>query len=118
MKQLTRAEESVMQVLWKLEQALLMEIVDNMPEPKPHKNTVATILKILTDKEFVRVEVLGRIHEYHPLVTKEDYSAASLKGMAQGYFEGSYKNIVSFMVEDNKLSVEDLELLLNQLKGK
>jgi len=118
MKVLTKAEEQVMMVLWKMGQGLLMEIVDNMPEPQPHKNTVATILKILTEKEFVRVENVGRIHRYHPLVQKDEYSKATLTGVAKGYFEGSFSNIVSFLVDEKKLSVKDLELLLKQLKKK
>ncbi len=118
MKTLTKAEEQVMMVLWKMSSGLLMEIVDNMPVPRPHKNTVATILKILADKEFVTVEQVGRIHRYHPAVTKEAYSKATLTGMAKGYFEGSFSNIVSFLVDEKKISVQDLELLLKQLKKK
>ncbi len=116
MKSLTRAEEQVMKVLWQLESGLLMGVVDNMPQPQPHKNTVATILKTLVEKEFVRIEQLGRIHRYHPLVSKEDYSSSSLTNVVKGYFEGSFSNVVSFMVDEKKLSVEDLELLLKQLK--
>lgn len=118
MKTLTKAEEQVMMVLWKMGEGLLMEIVEQMPEPQPHKNTVATILKILAEKEFVKVENLGRIHRYHPAVSKEQYSKATLTGMVKGYFEGSFSNVVSFMVDEKKISVEDLELLLKQLKKK
>jgi BlaI family penicillinase repressor len=115
MKTLTKAEEQIMKVLWKLESGLLMEIVDNMPAPQPHKNTVATILKTLVDKEFVRIENIGRIHRYHPAVTKDQYSKNTLTNVAKGYFEGSFSNVVSFLVDENKLSVKDLELLLKQL---
>ena len=118
MKLLTKAEEQVMKVLWKLESGLLMEVVDHMPEPKPHKNTVATILKTLVDTDFVRIEPIGRIHRYYPLVSKQAYSKGSLTNMAKGYFEGSYSNIVSFLVDEQQLSVQDLELLLKQLKKK
>lgn len=118
MKTLTKAEEQVMMVLWKLGNGLLMEIVEQMPEPKPHKNTVATILKILVEKEFVRVENMGRIHKYHPAVMKDAYSKTSLTSLAKGYFEGSFSNVVSFLVDEKKLSVQDLELLLKQLKKK
>jgi predicted transcriptional regulator len=118
MKSLTRAEEQVMKVLWRLGSGLLMEIVDNMPEPQPHKNTVATILKTLTDKEIVRIEHMGRIHKYHPQITQKEYSKASLTNVAKGYFEGSFSSVVSFLVDEKKLSVEDLELLLKQLKKK
>jgi BlaI family transcriptional regulator, penicillinase repressor len=118
MKILTRAEEQVMKVLWKLESALLMEIVSSMPEPQPHKNTVATILKILAEKEFVKVETIGRIHRYHPAVSKENYSKATLVNVTKNYFQGSFSNVVSFLVDEKKLSVQDLELLLKQLKKK
>ncbi len=118
MKTLTKAEEQVMMVLWKMASGLLMEIVDNMPAPQPHKNTVATILKILAEKEFVSIEQVGRIHRYHPAISKEAYSKASLTGMVKGYFEGSFSNVVSFMVDEKKISVHDLELLLKQLKKK
>ena len=118
MKSLTRAEEQIMKVLWKMGSGLLMEVVENMPEPQPHKNTVATILKTLVDKEFVRVENIGRIHRYHPLVSKDEYSKKTLTSLAKGYFEGSFSNVVSFLVDENKLSVQDLELLVKQLKKK
>lgn len=116
MKILTRAEEQVMKVLWILGSGLLMEIVDAMPEPNPHKNTVATILKTMADKGFVRIENLGRVHRYHPAVSKEAYSRDTLTTVAKGYFEGSFSNVVSFLVDEKKLSVKDLELLLQQLK--
>lgn len=118
MKSLTRAEEQVMKTLWKLGNGLLMEIVEAMPAPQPHKNTVATILKTLVEKEFVHIEQLGRIHRYHPTVSKSDYSKSELTSVARGYFKGSFSNVVSFLVDEKKLSVEDLELLLQQLKKK
>lgn len=118
MKQLTKAEEQVMKVLWQLGEGLLMEIVDAMPSPQPHKNTVATILKTLVEKEFVHIEPIGRIHRYHPSVSREEYSRSSLTHFVKGYFDGSFSNVVSFLVDDKKLSVDDLELLLKQIKKK
>ncbi|MFT3679210.1 MAG: BlaI/MecI/CopY family transcriptional regulator [Ferruginibacter sp.] len=115
-KQLTRAEEQIMQVIWKLEKAFLREIIDELPNPKPHNNTVATILKILVDKEFIGINVFGRMHQYYPLITKDAYSKNSMKSLIKGYFEGSFSNAVSFMVKENNLTVEELELLLKQLK--
>lgn len=115
-KNLTKAEEQIMQALWKLEKAFLRELVDVLPSPKPHQNTVATILKILVEKEFVGIEVYGRMHQYYPLITKEAYSKSTMKSMVKSYFEGSFSNAVSFMVKENNLSIEDLELLLRELK--
>ena len=116
MKALTKAEEQVMQVLWRLEQAFLRDIVDAMPSPRPHQNTVATLLKILVEKEFVGVNVIGRQHQYYPLLSKEDYSKRSMRQLVKGYFEGSFSNVVTFLVKENNISVEELESLLQQIK--
>ncbi|MDR3712719.1 MAG: BlaI/MecI/CopY family transcriptional regulator [Puia sp.] len=118
MKALTKAEEQVMKTVWKLGGGLLMEIVGGMPDPQPHKNTVATILKTLVDKDFIAIENLGRIHRYLPLVSKSQYSGSSLSHLANGYFNDSFPEVVSFLVEEKKLTVSDLELLLQQLKKK
>lgn len=115
---LTKAEEQVMQYLWDLEKAFLKDILEQFPEPKPHTNTVSTILKVLKEKEVVDYKVYGRQHQYFPLISKEKYSGKSMKSLVTNYFEGSYRNAVSFLVEKNELSVEDLEMLLNELKNK
>ena len=114
--QLTKAEEQVMQYLWEIEKGFLKDILELFPEPKPHTNTGSTILKVLKEKDFVDYEVHGRQHQYFPLVSKEKYSGKSMKSLVKNYFEGSYKNAVSFLVEKNEMSVEDLEMLLNELK--
>ena len=116
MKILTKAEEEIMQVLWKIDSAFLKDIVAEMPDPKPHQNTVATILKILIEKEFVGIEVFGRMHRYHPLVEKNIYSKGRVKSLVKRYYEGSFSNIVSSMVKENNLSLEELEMLIKQLK--
>jgi predicted transcriptional regulator len=116
MKTLTKAEEQIMHVLWKLGNAFLRDIVDAMPNPKPHQNTVATLLKILVEKEFVNITVLGRQHQYSVLISKEEYSRKTMKQMVKGYFEGSFSNVVSFMVKDNNISIEEIETLLQQIK--
>ena len=116
MKTLTKAEEQVMQVLWSLEKAFLRDIVDAMPEPRPHQNTVATLLKILMEKEFVAINVIGRQHEYFARISKADYSSRSMKQLVKGYFEGSFSNVVSFLVKENNISVDELEKLLQQIR--
>lgn len=116
MKTLTKAEEEIMQVLWKLQKAFLRDVVNEMPNPKPHQNTVATVLKILGEKEFVGIESFGRMNRYYPLVSKEIYSKGRVKSLVKKYFEGSFSNIVSSMVKENNLSVEELEMLVKQLK--
>ena len=116
MKTLTKAEEQVMQIVWKLKEGFTREIMDALPPPKPHQNTVATILKILVDKEFLGVKVFGRQHQYYPLISKDVYSKASIKTLVKSYFGGSFSDAVSFMVKENNISLEDLESLLQQLK--
>lgn len=115
-KQLTKAEEQVMQSLWKIEKGFLKEIIDGLAEPKPHSNTVATILKILVDKGFVGIETFGRLNQYYPSVSRDDYSNNSIKTLVEGYFEGSFSNVVSFMVDQKDISVADLEMLLKEMK--
>ncbi len=114
--QLTKAEEQTMHYLWKIGEGFLKDILDQYPEPKPHTNTVSTILKVLKDKSFVDYKVLGRQHKYFALVSKEQYSGKSIKSFVKSYFQGSYTNAVSFLVEKNEITVEDLEMLLNELK--
>jgi BlaI family penicillinase repressor len=118
LKPLTKAEEQVMQMIWKLDKAFLREIVDAMPVPRPHQNTVATLLKILIDKKYVKADVIGRMHQYYPAVSKDDYSKTTMKTLVKGYFEGSFSDAVSFMVKEKNLSIEELELLLQTLKKK
>jgi BlaI family transcriptional regulator, penicillinase repressor len=116
MKTLTKAEEQVMQVIWRLKEGFIREIMDAIPAPKPHQNTVATILKILTEKGFVGIKQFGRQHQYYPLVSKDAYSKAFMKNLVKSYFGGSFSEAVSFMVKENTISIEDLETLLQQLK--
>lgn len=116
MKTLTKAEEQVMQVIWKIKEGFIRDIMDAIPVPKPHQNTVATILKILVEKEFVGIKVFGRQHQYYPLMSKDAYSKAFMKNLVKSYFGGSFSEAVSFMVKENTISLEDLETLLQQLK--
>ncbi len=116
MKTLTKAEEQVMQTVWKIKEGFIRDIMDALPPPKPHQNTVATVLKILVEKEFVGIRIFGRQHQYYPLVSREAYSKASMKSLVKSYFGGSFSEAVSFMVKENNMSLDDLEALLQQLK--
>lgn len=119
MKKLTQAEEQIMQVIWTLpEGGFLKDIIENLPEPKPHSNTIATLLKILVEKEFVGISNPNRNNLYFAKVTKQEYSGQRIAGLTESFFEGSYTNVVSFLVDKKQMSIEDLELLLSQLKSK
>jgi predicted transcriptional regulator len=117
MKPLTKAEEQVMLVLWKLGKGFLKDIVDLTPEPKPHPNTIATLLKILVEKGFVEFDVQGRNNCYRPLISKTDYGKTSANQLVKGYFEGSAAKLVSQFVSDKALSLQELEALLQQIKS-
>ena len=115
-KMLTKAEEQVMQTLWKMGQGGLREITEAMPAPQPHSNTVATILKILAEKDFVQIINVGRIHCYSPKITRKEYSNRSITNIGKAYFDGSYRKMVAALIENKNLNINDLELLLHELK--
>lgn len=111
MKELTKAEEQIMQYLWKIESGFLKDIIAQFPEPKPAHTTVSTVLRVLEKKEFVGYKTFGKIHEYYPKVPKETYSRYKLKGFMKKYFGNSPKKFVSFFTEDIDLHVDELEEL-------
>ncbi|PZD76977.1 BlaI/MecI/CopY family transcriptional regulator [Mesonia sp. K7] len=115
MKELTKAEEEVMQLLWKLEEANVAHLIDEMEEPKPAYNTVSTIVRILENKGFVGFRKEGRGHIYFPKVEKDAYSKFSLTKLMNNYFEGSPKSLLSFFVKKNKLSLNELEEILKEI---
>jgi BlaI family transcriptional regulator, penicillinase repressor len=117
MKSLTKAEEQVMHILWKLGQGFLKDLVEAAPEPKPHSNTIATLLKILVDKGFVEYTVRGRNNLYKPLVSLTDYGKKTAGQLVKGYFEGSPAKLVSHFINDHKLSVQELEELMKQIQS-
>jgi len=118
MKQLTKAEEDIMQILWKLGEANVALIVKQFPEPKPANNTVSTIVRILENKGFVAYRKQGRGHVYFPVVTKEDYSNSSIQKLNDGYFQGSFKSMVSFFMKKNDISTKELESILKEINKK
>ncbi|HEV2481974.1 MAG TPA: BlaI/MecI/CopY family transcriptional regulator [Puia sp.] len=115
-KPLTKAEEQVMMVLWKLGKGFLKDVLEHTAEPKPHPNTIATLLKILVDKGFVQVDVQGRNNCYKPRISKTEYGRKSANLLLKGYFEGSPTKLISQFVNDNKLNLKELEDLLQQVR--
>ncbi|WP_299102229.1 BlaI/MecI/CopY family transcriptional regulator [uncultured Winogradskyella sp.] len=115
MRQLTKAEEEIMQVLWQLQMANVKTIIDTLPEPKPAYNTVSTIVRILESKGFVDYEKRGKGHVYFPIVAKESYSNQSINKLVDNYFQGSFQSMVSFFVKKNDVDIKDIETLLNEI---
>ena len=116
MKELTKAEEEVMQVLWSLENGFVKEILAEFKEPKPAYNTISTIIRILEKKGFVGFEAFGKSHSYYPIVSKEEYKESISKSLLSKYFEGSAQNLISFFAKKEEISVEELDQLLKELK--
>ncbi len=116
--QLTKAEERIMKALWVQEPALVRDIIANLPDPRPHANTVNTILKILIEKGFVAAEPVGNANLFRALVSKDDYSRKTISQVVKSYFNGSFADMVSFFVADKKMDIDELEDILNTLKSK
>ena len=115
-KQLTKAEEQIMQVLWQLNLANVKEVIEILPSPKPAYNTVSTIIRILETKKFVAHEQHGKGYKYYPIIKKETYSNQSLNKLVNGYFNGSFKSMVSFFVQKNDVDIQDIERILKEMK--
>lgn len=115
MKQLTKAEEDIMQILWQLKKANVKNIIEEFPEPKPAYNTVSTIVRILESKGFVDYEKEGKGHIYFPLLQQQDYSNQSINNLVDNYFQGSFKSMVSFFIKKNDISLKELESVLKDI---
>lgn len=118
MKELTKAEEQIMQVLWKLDRGMVRDILDKLPDPKPAYNTVSTIVRILEKKGFVSYKAYGKTHEYFPLISKDEYKSKFLKSFISRYFGNSFQEMVSFFANDRAVSLNDLEEIKNLLNEK
>lgn len=117
MRELTRAEEQIMQILWDIEKGFVKDILTKMPEPKPAYNTVSTIIRILERKGFVQHKAYGKSHEYFPIVSKDVYRSFSIKNLLDGYFEGSFTKLTSFHAIDQKLGTKDLDKMIDEAKA-
>jgi len=116
MKKLTRKEEEVMKILWKLEKAFVKDIVEEYDDPKPHYNTISSLVRLLQDKGIVGFTQYGNTYEYFPLMTMEEYRKTFMKQVVSDYFDNSYKSAVAFFVKEKGLSAEELEELVKLIK--
>ncbi|MGN0020256.1 MAG: BlaI/MecI/CopY family transcriptional regulator [Sphingobacterium hotanense] len=116
LKELTKAEEQIMQAMWDRDGGFVKEIIDMLPEPKPAYNTVSTIVRILETKGFVDHESFGKSHRYFPKIQKEEYKKLITGKLLQGYFENSASSMLSFFLEEKKLDVKDMDEILKLIQ--
>ena len=115
MKELTKAEEQIMQILWKLEQGFVKDILEHLPKPKPAYNTVSTIVRILEKKGFVSYKAYVKTHEYYPVLSKEEYTRSFLKRFVENYFSDSFQDMVSFFAKEKDISISELESMIKMI---
>jgi len=115
--QLTRAEEQIMQILWEMKEGLVKDIRDRFEDPKPARNTVSTVVRVLEKKKFVDHKAYGNVHVYYPVISKEEYSKNQLFGLMENYFDNSFPAMASFFVREKDLTVRELEELLEDTKN-
>ncbi len=118
LEKLTQKEEEVMQVLWKLEQGFLGDLLDEMPVPKPHRNTVATVINRLKKKGYIGAEPFGPANRYYPLVSKANYKKVFFDKILDSYFDKSHKSFLAYFAKEEKVSKADLEEIIRMIEGK
>ncbi|MFA6128052.1 MAG: BlaI/MecI/CopY family transcriptional regulator [Bacteroidales bacterium] len=115
MRDLTKAEEQIMQVLWNIQPAFVKDIIAELPAPKPAYSTVSTIVRILESKGFIDHEAFGPTHRYSTMVSKEEYSHFSMKKMLENYFDGSLKQMVSAFSKQENINLKEMDEVLKKL---
>lgn len=118
MQKLTNKEEQVMHILWKLKKAFVKEILEEITEEKIHYNTLSTMVRNLEEKKYVSYTVYGKTHQYFPIISKESYRKKFMSNTIKNYFEDSYKNVVSFLAKEEKISIEELKEIINLIENK
>src|SRR5215468_2929223 len=117
MKKLAKREEQIMQVYWELGKAVIKEVIPHLPDPKPHYNSVATMVKILEEKGFLDHEAIGNQYSYFPVITKEEYQKHTMKDIVSQYFDNSYPRMLAFFAKEQNLSEEELKEILDMIKS-
>jgi predicted transcriptional regulator len=118
MQKLAKREEQIMQVFWDLKKAFIRDIIPLLPDPKPHYNSVATIVKILEEKGFLNHETVGNIYCYFPVISRDDYQKHAMKDIVSKYFDNSYPRMLAFFAKEQNLSEEELNEILHIIKSK
>ena len=118
MNKLTRKEEELMKILWQIEEGFVKDMIEQYPDPKPHYNTLSSLVRLLEEKDFVGHKAYGNTHQYFPLISKQAYRKSFIKDIVKDYFDNSYKQTVSLFIEEQNLSKEDLDELIELIKSK
>ena len=116
MRDLTKAEEQVMQILWNIEKGFVKDILERFKDPKPAYNTVSTVLRVLEKKEIVNHKAYGTTYVYFPLVSKNEYSKFQFTNLIKNYFNGSFPKMAAFFALENNLSIQELEEMMDMVK--
>jgi len=116
MQRMTRKEEELMKILWKLEKAFVKDIIEQYPDPKPHYNTISSLVRLLQDKGMIGFTQYGNTYEYFPLISREDYRKPFMNQVIRDYFDNSYRNAVAFFVKEKDLKPEELEEIIRMIK--
>ncbi|WP_461452944.1 BlaI/MecI/CopY family transcriptional regulator [Mucilaginibacter sp.] len=116
-KELTKAEEQIMQILWQLNEAIVKDIIEQIPEPKPAYNTVSTVVRVLEGKGFVYHKAYGNSHVYFPVISEAAYKKFTFDKMMSSYFNNSYKSLVSFIADEKKLGIKELDELTKLIEN-
>ena len=117
MQKLAKREEQIMQAFWQLGRAFIKEVIPELPDPKPHYNSVATMVKILEEKGFLAHETVGNIYQYYPLISKEEYQRHAMKDIVSQYFNNSYPSMLAFFAKEQKISEEELQEIVQLIKS-
>lgn len=118
MQKLTNKEEEVMKIIWQLQKAFVKDVLTQFTDEKPHYNTLSTIIRNLEEKGYVGHQAYGNTHQYFPLVTKEAYRKRFIGSAIEDYFNNSYKNLVTFFAQEEKISIDELKEIINQIENK
>ncbi len=117
MKHLTNREEEIMELFWQKGPSYVKEIVDELPEPKPHYNTISTIVRGLEEKGFLGHEQFGNTHRYLAVISREEFSKNTIQNMVGKYFNQSYASVVSMFVAEENISLDEIKALISQAKS-
>ena len=112
MQKLTNKEEEIMHILWKLKKAFVKDVIAEIKDDQPHYNTLSTIIRNLEEKGYVNHTAYGNTHQYFPIVAIEEYRKEFMNTAIENYFNNSYKNMVSFFADEDKITAEELREIL------